>query len=488
MAADVHNPTMVMGDFNARPNSLGPVADWIRDEQWTDLGQRANWWGGVPDRWTCHSKADAKPSRIDGVVVDAETLCSVRSFEVEKRTHIPTHCVLKVAFTRNPFKEKRTFLQKLGSLKNVLEEKWKAAFKEMPPKEAVAARLDEVKKLKDIMDELFRHAAESLDEACQQMDTDGFWRIWSETTEKAYHRVAELSEKDAKKNSGRGTVKLIQRVPENRAKEDDRIRNKWSYAARRCIRQARRCEQIVFRIQAKQKKAPSHIASTGPQSRVVGGKLVEPLPPEPATSGAPALMSKGEAANDETDAQHQALNTRATQLLVKNTSEEHGWEREERNRLIDLHKRSDYTISDVPALKRIAGKYHTEYATNRRKSVEEYRKAQYEAYQTKGKGICDLHRPLRKDPATPLVAVRRKQKGGLNQKAGTIATSPKEVDAIIRGEYGRIYEGHHPTRDNPQDFAAAYMKKYKDFIHKQPELTIELSLSKVKMWSQRCVV
>ena len=117
MQTDVHNPTMVLGDFNARPNSLGPISTWIREESWTDVGHRADWWGGVPDRWTCQSKPDATPSRIDGLVVDAEALATVRSFQVENKTHYPTHCVLRFTVTRNAFQESRTFIQKLGSLK-----------------------------------------------------------------------------------------------------------------------------------------------------------------------------------------------------------------------------------------------------------------------------------------------------------------------------------------------------------------------------------
>ena len=42
--------TMVMGDFNATPHKLGPVAEWIVEEQWADIGLRANWWGGDPEQ------------------------------------------------------------------------------------------------------------------------------------------------------------------------------------------------------------------------------------------------------------------------------------------------------------------------------------------------------------------------------------------------------------------------------------------------------
>ena len=131
------------------------------------------------------------------------------------------------------------------------------------------------------MDALFKDASGSLEEARRNLDTDTFWRIWSMTTEKAYHTAAELSEKDAKKNVGRCTLKLIQRVPETKAKEDDRMRKSWSYAARRCLRQARRCEQIVHRIQAKKKRKglhPTEPLLSGGGS--LGNKLAESLLPE----------------------------------------------------------------------------------------------------------------------------------------------------------------------------------------------------------------
>ena len=83
---------------------------------------------------TCQSSKKARRTRIDGVVVDCETLATIHNFEVEKRTGIPTHCVLKMDMSRNPLTEKRTFLQKLGSLKGLLEEKIKELTKEMDAK------------------------------------------------------------------------------------------------------------------------------------------------------------------------------------------------------------------------------------------------------------------------------------------------------------------------------------------------------------------
>ena len=71
------------------------------------------------------------------------------------------------------------------------------------------------------------------------------------------------------------------------------------------------------------------------------------------------------------------------------------------------------------------------------------------------------------------MAVRRKRRGALWQPPGTIATSPKEIDAIIRQEYGAIYKGNGEPDDDPEAFAATYMEEYKQHIFSQPEMSIE---------------
>ena len=97
---------------------------------------------------------------------------------------------------------------------------------------------------------------------------------------------------------------------------------------------------------------------------------------------------------------------------------------------------------DDPLLKRMAAKYHVANTTNRRKAIEEHRKTRMKLYQVKGKGQWDLYKLLKKPPATPLVAVRRRRKGVLaGRRIGALATLPSEIDSIIRQEYGDIYKG-----------------------------------------------
>ena len=40
---------------------------------------------------------------------------------------------------------------------------------------------------------------------------------------------------------------------------------------------------------------------------------------------------------------------------------------------------------------------------------------------------------------------------------GTVATSPEEVDSIIRKVYGDIYNGYRAKGEDPEEFADKYM-------------------------------
>ena len=57
----------------------------------------------------------------------------------------------------------------------------------------------------------------------------------------------------------------------------------------------------------------------------------------------------------------------------------------------------------------------------------------------------------------PLTAVASLETGPQGQAAGTIATSPKEVDAIVRKAYGKINQGNCSDQ---QALAEKYIEGY----------------------------
>ena len=76
---------------------------------------------------------------------------------------------------------------------------------------------------------------------------------------------------------------------------------------------------------------------------------------------------------------------------------------------------------------------------------------------------------MKGEPAAPLVAARRKTIGPRGQPPGTVATSPKEVDAIVRQEYDRIYDGNV---EEQEAFANRYMRDYDPYIFKMSNADI----------------
>ena len=127
---------------------------------------------------------------------------------------------------------------------------------------------------------------------------------------------------------------------------------------------------------------------------------------------------------------------------------------------------------NIPNLKRMASKYQDAYGKYRRKGIEEDQKELMEVYQKEDRGQWDLHKQQEKDSATPLVAVRRAYKGFRGQQVGTIATSPKEVDSIIRKVYGDIYKGNGEKEEDPEEFAKKHMKDHDEWNSHQPGMSI----------------
>ena len=54
-----------------------------------------------------------------------------------------------------------------------------------------------------------------------------------------------------------------------------------------------------------------------------------------------------------------------------------------------------------------------------------------------------------------------------------MATSPEEVESIIRKVYGEIYKGNRAKDEDPEEFADKYMKEYEKWIFHQREMETE---------------
>ena len=123
-------------------------------------------------------------------------------------------------------------------------------------------------------------------------------------------------------------------------------------------------------------------------------------------------------------------------------------------------ERGKADIMETPAIKRAATKYHDENVKQKRKAMVENEKVRTQMYKAKDKGQWELHKQMKEDQSIQLVAVRRKEKGPRGQPAGTIATSPQDVDGIIRKVYGGIYKGNLGGRKEAETKAKEYIEEY----------------------------
>ena len=79
---------------------------------------------------------------------------------------------------------------------------------------------------------------------------------------------------------------------------------------------------------------------------------------------------------------------------------------------------------------------------------------------------------MRGESASPLVPLKRKEKGPRGRQPDTITTNPEVVVEIIRKAYVKICTGSvHETK--VPNWIEDYMEKYKEFIYKAKEVELD---------------
>ena len=182
-----------------------------------DVGEVADWWGEKPRGPTCRSGSKARPTRIDGILANPLALISIHDFEVERHEMITTHSFLRIEVSKKELKEERQCVRKVGSLKQLFENKMQEAKKDLERREALEKRKEEVARLQEYMDENFRKTKERFEKASKEHDTDKFWKEWGKAVEDAYLKAIALDNKEAEKRlKGRGEVIIASRTNKGR--------------------------------------------------------------------------------------------------------------------------------------------------------------------------------------------------------------------------------------------------------------------------------
>ena len=231
----------------------------MEEHCWIDVGEVAHWWGGEKNEPTCHARAGAKPSRIDGIVCNLEAATLIHSFEVEKDEMIPTHSIIKVKVSRNAMTQKKSVIGNLPSLKKAFDMKIEEDIEQMEEKEKekmpdkVRNKFGRMQKeeLHQAIDRHYEVKNEEIDEALRRGDMNRVWELWSRALERGYLEHLNESKEVTKNMMGRGKVNIVEKTPQRRelAETVEDIRKGGSRRAVRFLKQARRCEQVAYRLE-----------------------------------------------------------------------------------------------------------------------------------------------------------------------------------------------------------------------------------------------
>ena len=227
--------------------------------------------------------------------------------------------------------QERTFAKKLRSLKVIFLGKVSKLTGDKSEKEKREIDNEQRKNLKERIAQECRQEGTRLKVLALAKDTNAYWKLWSKTAERGWPRFAEPNLVHNPEYTGRGKVELIVKKDKS-TKIKTYLNDKEARNDITAVRQARRCELMVFRITLAQKPGAEE------EKKVVYAKL-----------------------NDE-----------AISNLNKHQGEE-SWEKDVVNKLEGAEKRNTNDMM-IPILKNAAKKYHEKAAIHRAKAEQEEQK------------------------------------------------------------------------------------------------------------------
>ena len=253
MGPNCNQPVLIMGDFNAAPNSLMQAKELIDEEAWIDVGAVASWWGGIDNQPTCLQRAEVQETRIDGVLANSMAISFIRGFMVEKDPMIPTHSVVKLRLDLETVGEQRKFIKTLPSLKYMLDDKIAKETAGMEDAKEKKLKAKEIRAdLHRMMDKQLKDRQHHFEYHLSQNDMDSYWNSWSISVERAWLQLVDPAKEFMKAAKGRGLCTILHTKPKakTKKKEDEleTVRSKEAYAAIAQLKQSRRCGQLVDRL------------------------------------------------------------------------------------------------------------------------------------------------------------------------------------------------------------------------------------------------
>ena len=422
MLQDGHMATIILRDLNANPEDVESVNELMDIHGWTDIGLHADWWGDQAAANTCQPSPQVKASRLDVILADPEALQWIEGMTVYDDPMIPTHKVLRLKISRKAARETKLHVRNLPSLRSMFMEEVERRKKADPEKKPAEVCKEARKRLQEGMDEEINRGKSYLQQFAEEGDIDAYWKRWSKLVEFAWLKFLGQDKCWDRRLKGRGQVNLIEKMPSkpgDRSKPVGNFRCEDMTKALNYQKQARRCEQLAFRI---------------------------------------GLIAKGQDSAEKVQ-KFRSLNRQAERQIVKHRTDLE-WEE-----YIPLKTQvEDFAdnVMMVPTIKIWANKYQAMYQSHKEKAKkEEEEKCMQAIYSSKQHGKNKLGKSIKEPGTMPLTAAKGMRQGPQGQLTGTTATLASAVDEIIRTAMAKVYRGNV---EDTHETADRYMQEYSQFI------------------------
>ena len=149
----------------------------------------------------------------------------------------------------------------------------------MGQKETRDAKSTEMERMKDSIRKECQLERARLKVLALAKDVNGYWKLWSKTVERGWLKYVAEDRVYDKKATGRGKVELIHKKPKQAGADDKPkktyLKGEEAREEIRAIRQARRCEQMAFRIVLAKKESTN--LNTRATYRKLNGEAIAKL-------------------------------------------------------------------------------------------------------------------------------------------------------------------------------------------------------------------
>ena len=118
MEMQANLPVLITGDLNAELSKLEDVQDALDDHRLCDLGAIASAFGGVDHEHTCQVNVGATRTRRDYALANSMALDLIKTFRVDHNSGLPVHSVIQIEFHTRPDSGAGTYIRLPYSLHN----------------------------------------------------------------------------------------------------------------------------------------------------------------------------------------------------------------------------------------------------------------------------------------------------------------------------------------------------------------------------------